>query len=225
MSDGALTSGEALVTIHVNSLPVASDATYFMTEDDQFSLEGEFGLLSGASDADGDPLAAVLLEPPLNGVVVVAADGAFSYTPDPDFAGADIFTFAANDGIENSVPATFKISVSPVNDPPESADDAYEAAVDDSIVVEPQSGVLANDLDVEDDPLTASLQAVPSHGTLILTSHCLQKPFHLDTLLNLVGAACSTSPYHARNLRQSLDVEPSPYARSHPTQMELGGVP
>ena len=43
---------------------------------------------------------------------------ALTYTPAPDANGTDSFTFTANDGNDQSLPATVTIAVTPVNDPP-----------------------------------------------------------------------------------------------------------
>lgn len=51
--------------------------------------------------------------------------------------------------------------------PPMAADDPYMTDEDVPLVV-PASGVLANDTDVNNDPLTAILVAGPSNGTLVL---------------------------------------------------------
>src|SRR5439155_4481650 len=65
-------------------------------------------------------------------------------------------------------------TVTPVNDAPGTpggvvADDSYTTPEDTTLtVVAP--GVLANDTDVDGDPLTAILVASPTHGTLSLNS-------------------------------------------------------
>ena len=43
---------------------------------------------------------------------------ALTYTPAPDANGTDSFTFTANDGNDQSLPATVTIAVTAVNDPP-----------------------------------------------------------------------------------------------------------
>ena len=49
-------------------------------------------------DADSDPLSAILVAGPANGMLVLNADGSFDYTPDADFNGTDCFTYEASDG-------------------------------------------------------------------------------------------------------------------------------
>ena len=46
-------------------------------------------------------------------------DGSFSYTPNADFTGDDIFTYKANDGALDSNTATVTVTVNPVNDAPD----------------------------------------------------------------------------------------------------------
>ncbi|HEY7759918.1 MAG TPA: DUF2341 domain-containing protein, partial [Burkholderiales bacterium] len=77
------------------------------------------GVLFNDSDADGQPLTAVLVAPPSSAAVFsLNPDGSFSYTPNANFAGTDTFTYRANDGTNNSNIATVTITVNPVNDEP-----------------------------------------------------------------------------------------------------------
>ena len=59
-------------------------------------------------------------------------------------------------------------SVAPVNDAPVAADDGYAAIEDAPLAVAAAAGLLANDSDLDDDPLAAILLGGPAHGTLIL---------------------------------------------------------
>ena len=60
------------------------------------------------------------------------------------------------------------ITVTPVNDAPVAVDDAYEVDEDADLTVLAAQGVLANDTDVDNDLLTATLVNGPAHGTLVL---------------------------------------------------------
>src|SRR6185503_13847176 len=75
-------------------------------------------VLSNDTDAEVDPLTAVLLQPAQHGTVELNADGAFRYLPDADFNGVDTFTYRANDGHSDSNVATVSIAVASVNDAP-----------------------------------------------------------------------------------------------------------
>ncbi|CAM3701219.1 Ig-like domain-containing protein [Rheinheimera salexigens] len=51
------------------------------------------------SDAEGDRLRFTANMPPQNGRVEIAADGAFTYTPNTEYVGTDSFTFTVSDGL------------------------------------------------------------------------------------------------------------------------------
>lgn len=94
-----------------NAAPVATDDEF--TTDQGQSLEVEApGVLENDTDADEDSLTATNATQPANGEVELNADGSFTYTPDAGFAGEDTFTYTANDGTDDSAPATVTITVS-----------------------------------------------------------------------------------------------------------------
>ena len=55
-------------------------------------------VLGNDTDADGDPLEALLESQPLHGLVVLSSDGAFQYRPDSGFVGVDSFSYRISDG-------------------------------------------------------------------------------------------------------------------------------
>ena len=118
---------------------------------------------------DGDVLSTSLANAPTHGVVTLAADGSFVYTPAADFHGSDAFQYLASDGRGGSTPATVALTVSGVNDAPVAVADAFTTAEDTPLFVT-APGVLANDTDADGDSLTASLVAVPTYGTLVLAA-------------------------------------------------------
>src|SRR5205823_10781872 len=76
-----------------------------------------FALTLSAADVDGDPLTYAVVVPPSHGSLSGTAPN-LTYSPAPDFNGQDSFTFKANDGLLDSVPATVALTVQPVNDLP-----------------------------------------------------------------------------------------------------------
>ena len=70
------------------------------------------GTLS-ATDVDGDALSFAITKGPRRGIAVITngATGAFTYTPNADFAGTDSFTFQATDPAGASGRATITITV------------------------------------------------------------------------------------------------------------------
>ena len=167
-NDGTADSNVATVTITVrpvNDAPVAFDEAYTVNEDEVLDV-GVPGVLANDTDADLDALTAVLATDVVNGTLTLNADGSFRYTPDPDFSGADTFSYVANDGTANSAPATVALTVVPVNDPPVGVDDAYAVDEDQSLTIA-APGLLDNDTDVDGDTLASGLAANPTNGTLV----------------------------------------------------------
>ena len=76
---------------------------------------GAGGLLENDTDVDGDTLTAVLVDAPAHGTVALTSDGSLQYTPNPNFHGADSFTYRASDGQAESDPATVNITVTPID--------------------------------------------------------------------------------------------------------------
>jgi uncharacterized repeat protein (TIGR01451 family) len=101
----------ALTTVG-NVAPVAVDDAYSMVENAILNEPAITGVLANDTDADGDPLTAVLAGGPTHGALTLNADGSFIYTPDADYFGSDTFTYMANDGIADSNVATVTITIS-----------------------------------------------------------------------------------------------------------------
>src|SRR5207253_2696174 len=118
-------------------------------------------------DVDGDPLAAVLVSRTTHGSLSLDPNGGFTYTPAVNYNGADAFIYKACDGSLRSVPLSEDLRVGPVNDAPVATAESYTTAEDTSLTVA-APGVLANDHDVDGDPLTAVLVTGPGHGTVTL---------------------------------------------------------
>ena len=166
--DGKL-SNLATVTITVsavNDAPIAVDDSYSTNEDVVLTIAGP-GVLGNDSDVDMDPLSAMLVSGPTNGVLVLNTDGSFTYTPNADFNGKDSFSYKANDGSLDSNIAKVTITVNAVNDAPIAVDDSYSTN-EDVVLTIAGPGVLGNDSDVDMDPLSAMLVSGPMHGTVTL---------------------------------------------------------
>lgn len=125
------------------------------------------GLLSNDTDIESNPLTAVLVSTTTHGTLTLFANGSLSYSPDLNFHGTDSFTYKSNDGTADGNTATVTIHV---NTAPVGNTDTYSTAEDTALVV-PVTGVLANDTDANTDALTAVLIAGPTHGLLTLNAN------------------------------------------------------
>lgn len=125
------------------------------------------GVLHNDSDPDGGTLQATVAEEPSHGSLELRPDGSFTYTPQLDFAGTDLFLYTAGSGVKTSQPVPVIIVVEEVNQAPIAVPDTYDAVIDRELVVA-APGVLANDTDPESDTLTAELVTDPAHGSVSL---------------------------------------------------------
>jgi len=159
--DGGSSSGTATVAV-ANVAPAANDLAVSTNEDTAV------GITLSATDAGGDALTYSVVASPANGSLIGMAPN-LTYTPGPDFAGEDSFTFVANDGQTDSAAATVTLTVDPVNDAPVAVDDLYGTPEDVPLAVA-APGVLGNDSDVDGSALTAVLVAGPTKGSLGLNA-------------------------------------------------------
>ncbi len=170
-NDGTADSNVATVSLTINAVndaPVAVNDAYSTNEDIAMSIATP-GVLDNDTDVEGNPLTAALIGNVSHGTLALNADGSFVYTPTANYNGSDSFTYRANDGIADSNVATVNLTVNAVNDAPVAVNDAYTTNEDVAMtIVAP--GVLGNDTDVDDNPLTAALVGDVMHGTLTLNA-------------------------------------------------------
>ncbi len=167
VDDGTQTTGPAEVIIAVNTPPVANEDIYSVLEDDLLDVGPANGLLANDQDAQAaNELTAILISSTTNGTLDLSPDGSFTYLPNHEFSGSDSFTYRISDGFDNSQVATVTITVETVNDIPESTVDAYFTLPGQTLAIPTDTGVLANDTDVEGAPLTARAMTSPSRGTV-----------------------------------------------------------
>ncbi len=102
----------------VNDAPVGLVKSYSATEDIVLTVNSGSGVLSGATDVEGNtPLTAQLVSNGSKGVVTLNANGSFTYTPNANANGSDTFTYTITDsqGAVSSV-MTATINIAAVND-------------------------------------------------------------------------------------------------------------
>ncbi|MEO8497231.1 MAG: Ig-like domain-containing protein, partial [Planctomycetota bacterium] len=174
VSDGKTLSNTAVVTITVdgrNDAPTAVNDSYSVDEGQQLIVSAANGVLANDTDPEGSPLSASLVTGPTNGSVVLNSSGFFTYTPNANFNGNDSFTYLASDGAASST-GTVTINVRGVNDSPTAFADTYTVSEDGSLTVNAANGVLANDVDVDQESLRAVLVSGtgPTKGSLALNT-------------------------------------------------------
>ncbi|WP_308637982.1 Ig-like domain-containing protein [Paenibacillus silvisoli] len=109
--DGLDYSESATVSIYVNPVPTASDASYPTLEDTSVA-----GQLPG--EDDNGIIQYLIVDDPINGGVNLNQEtGAFTYTPNMDFNGTDFFTYKVYDGTSYSEVKKITITVEPQPDP------------------------------------------------------------------------------------------------------------
>ncbi len=149
---------EANVTITIIDVqrpPVIGVTTASVDEDSLLTLP------LGVSDPDGDDLNCSLAASPSSGAATVPADcSRLVFQPSQDFAGDISVTIDVTDGTHD-VSFTVAITVRPVNDAPVASNDSGSTGWGTPLDV----ALLANDVDVDGDPLTPTITGQPTSGS------------------------------------------------------------
>ena len=91
--------------------PIAQADTYSTVTGDNLSVDAP-GVLTNDMDPEGDPLTAILVDSSgASGLLILSPDGSLEYEVAAGFIGTDTFTYVANDGTQNSAPATVTFTV------------------------------------------------------------------------------------------------------------------
>ncbi|AOG24436.1 Ig-like domain-containing protein [Acidovorax sp. RAC01] len=165
--------GIASATVSVTVTPAANQAP--VTVADQISVAeggvattlvgGAASVLANDTDADANPLVAVLISGPAHGSLTLNANGTFSYTHNGSETTSDSFSYRANDGTVSGNTATVGITISPVNDAPVAVADSRTTAVNATLSI-PIASLLANDTDAEGNSLAMLSVQSAVNGTV-----------------------------------------------------------
>jgi len=147
---GTVTSSDAVLT--VNHVPTALPQTLSLNEDKPAPIN-----LLG-HDPDSDPLSYPLVTPPEHGALSGTGSN-LVYTPSPNYNGPDSFTFKVNDGLVDSAPATVRLTILPVNDPPVAQSQSVTLDEDTAVAI------MLGAFDVDGDAIAFTV-GTPTHGTL-----------------------------------------------------------
>ncbi len=144
------------VTVNpVNDAPLAVDGADATDEDTAVTVD----LLANDSDVDGDPLTVTAASVAAGqGSLTDNGDGTVTFTPAPDFNGTATISYTVSDGQGGTANAQHVITVRPVNDAPVANPDSDTTPFNTAITVD----LIANDSDVDGDPLTVTAASVPA---------------------------------------------------------------
>ena len=159
----------------VNDAPVAQDGSASGNEDTPVN-----GTVF-ATDVDGPNLTYSLGTQAAHGIVVVNADGSFTYTPAQDFNGADSFTFLANDGEADSNAATINLTITPVPDAPVNTVPGAQTVNEETALAIAGLSVA----DVDSPTLTTTLTV--TNGTLAIVAGAARVTGFLTNSLTISG--------------------------------------
>jgi len=156
---GGEARAEVVVSVaNVNERPTAMDDALSVAEDRKTRAD----VLANDEDPDrGDRLRVVEVGAPAHGEArIVDAGAAVQYAPDPNYHGPDRFTYVVADAGGLADTATVEVTVTPVNDAPEAADDQATTLEDEAVDI----AVLDNDTDLDGDRLRVRSVSPPEHG-------------------------------------------------------------
>jgi Big-like domain-containing protein/cadherin-like protein len=114
-SDG-IDSDTAIITLQVwNAAPSASNDSYWLMEDQEFTAAYPGNVLGNDSDTDGDLITVSLVTGPSDAAIfVLNGNGTFEYRPVSDwFDGSDQFVYELSDGIDTAQATVTISSMSP----------------------------------------------------------------------------------------------------------------
>ncbi|HHJ36601.1 MAG TPA: tandem-95 repeat protein, partial [Gammaproteobacteria bacterium] len=180
--DGVLDGADADHTdanIGIRFAPVANDDSATVNEgqsviidlvvNDTIAGAGNSGVVASSSGGSVmiDPASIVIITQPVNGALVVNADGTVDYTHDASETVTDSFSYTIRDtgGLVSNV-AGVNITVAPVNDVPVANDDS--AMVDEGQSVNIDLAVNDTDVDNALDLGSISIVQAPSNGSLVV---------------------------------------------------------
>ncbi|WIF31842.1 Ig-like domain-containing protein [Lentibacter algarum] len=167
ITDPAGNESTATVTVVVEDPadlpPVATDDADTTDLDTPVVID----VLGNDSDPEGEALTVTDTTEPLNGSVVINADGTVTYTPDAGFTGTDTFDYTITDPAGNESTATVTVVVEdPADLPPVATDDADTTDLDTPVVID----VLGNDSDPEGEALTVTDTTEPLNGSVVINA-------------------------------------------------------
>ena len=159
----------------VNPPPVTVDDSYSTLEDNTLNV-GAPGVMENDYDSEGDLSYVTVDVGPLHGTLTLSENGGFTYVPEDDYSGDDVFTYIAYDTEDAYDYGTVIITVIAVNDAPVALDDSVTTDEDTHVNIY----VLTNDSDVDGDTITIDSVTSPTWGTAVILGGLIKYTPFLD---------------------------------------------
>lgn len=172
ITDSAGGTSTALIGLQLQlAFPVINADTYVVNQDSVLQVNAATGVLANDSDPSGLSLTTLAVSSgPFYGQLNMNSDGSFSYQPNANFYGQDVFVYQASNGIRTSS-AVVTISVVQVLPALLASFDAYTLAEDTLLTVSSAQSLLQNDIFDANQPVVVSLVQAPPYGTLVLNTN------------------------------------------------------
>ncbi len=153
-----------ITVLSVNDMPMATNDTLRITEDDPVSI---IDVQANDVDADGDSLITTIVTMPGKGIATVMMDSTIAYTPMPDSTGVDVIAYQVCDTAGLCGVAIIFIEIDPINDRPVANQDSIAIPEDTTNVA---VAILANDFDADRDVITLDTVHNPINGSIVVTN-------------------------------------------------------
>ncbi len=151
----------------INQPPVAvADGFSIQTN----SVNNVLNVLANDGDPDADLLSIIEVSSPNNGglVTINSTGNGLIYTPQPNFEGAESFTYTISDSRGGTSTATVTAEVIVLGNTAPIANNDVATTVQNSPI---NIAVLANDTDADGDALLLSVATSPMNGTLLINNN------------------------------------------------------
>jgi gliding motility-associated-like protein len=156
---------QATVNITVNPVddtPVANDDAASVDQDGTLNDN----VATNDTDLEDSPVTYTEISGVSNGSLTLNPDGSYTYIPTPGYLGSDSFTYEVCDADGDCDQATVNITVDNIDYTPVANDDTESVDEDGSL----SGDVSLNDNDLNDPPITFTVQTDVSNGTLSLNT-------------------------------------------------------
>ncbi|HZF36175.1 MAG TPA: cadherin-like domain-containing protein [Candidatus Angelobacter sp.] len=165
---GTATATVNVDVVAVNDAPVVANSAATTSEDTPLVI-APTTLTANGSDVDGDALTVSAVGNAVHGTVSIDSAGNVVFTPAANYNGPASFSYTVSDGHGGTATATVNVNVTAVNDAPVAGNDSATATEDTALVITPAT-LLANDSDVDGNPLSISSVGNATHGTVALNN-------------------------------------------------------